>query len=639
MTKENLSFRPVRILTLEDIQNDDQTPEEQILLQIEWRDRPLDFGRLVYLERQYAGRKNSNTGHQTWIVNEKTILLHRRVLIRNSLEHIATNGLRPNSVAGYIGKLSAGVQLVERFGMGGDFLRDVETTRDIYQRVVVELMNLVRSSQMKPRTAQNAQQNLLTCIWMAYGRGEYEFLALNNIKFQGLIESVEPREMKEMELAKDTYQAFALQLTDFLVNERSFPYKLKLPGYDTYVFPYRAHHYTPYYKAKTAVYNVEEGRLNTLEEYRKIYPHLTKSAATSNVGSAKTSLALANNDPRCKSRRSLANIALQSFQMFFMIATGAYQEEITRIDFDGDLKAKKSISHKSFKTIKYRSAGKEIQYTIASGAISVLRKYSELRKWVLGGNDYDRMFFYLAAKSWNPKSIEENRLGSFQASSIIGKYLPPDFKPITSRQCRKTKSVFLHSTKIIAGQTISSLLGHSDQTNAGHYSEVSPEVAKSELTNFWNSATEAIFHIKERSKDSKIPLRQIAAGKCDDYLQPNAVVMSPPIIPDCRSQYGCLFCVHFICHADDSEDVHKLLSLLYIVDGVINSAPDQKKVNEKFMLLAARIREIVHAISSKSVSGAENVKQCRKKVYEYEELTPYWENRLQRYERLGLTFN
>lgn len=222
---------------------------------------------------------------------------------------------------------------------------------------------------------------------------------------------------------------------------------------------------------------------------------------------------------------------------------------------------------------------------------------------------------------------------------IIGVFLPDNFKVLTARQLRKTKSLFLHEQTEVKPQTVASVMNHSVETNEIYYMETSPEKAKTEMANFWDAAHEAATHIKVITEGDRTNNCRIAAGHCEAYKSPQSAVVEPPIFPDCRSQYGCLFCTHYVCHANDEEDIHKLFSLLYIVNGVLNGTSDTDKVKELFLLLSARVRLILQKVRSMSDTGRKTINKISEIVLKYGELTPYWENRLQRYESLGIIFD
>jgi len=109
------------------------------------------------------------------------------------------------------------------------------------------------------------------------------------------------------------------------------------------------------------------------------------------------------------------------------------------------------------------------------------------------------------------------------------------------------------------------------------------------------------------------------------------------IQPNCRNQYGCLYCTHYFCHADE-DDIHKLLSLHYVVNAVRNTAQDSGHAEVLYKDLSIRVEFILEAIANRSESVSQLVSAMRNKVFNLGALTPFWERRLQRYEAMGVVF-
>ncbi|MFO7071625.1 hypothetical protein P3E18_15325, partial [Pseudomonas aeruginosa] len=127
----------------------------------------------------------------------------------------------------------------------------------------------------------------------------------------------------------------------------------------------------------------------------------------------------------------------------------------------------------------------------------------------------------------------------------------------------------------------------------------------------------------------------ITIGHCDSFDSPEKDIPVVAIEPDCKTQYGCLFCVHYLVHSDES-DIHKLLSFLYVIEGVRANAPSFEFSEEVFKDVVIRIDFILEAICSRSIEAEELVKSMRNRVFNLGMLTPFWERRLQRYEKMGI---
>lgn len=639
MSHANYVVRETVIVTLRDLVEKDYLHPEKITVSLSkaGKKQPVDLGAIAYVKRKFVQGQN-HSANNPYLVIEESLIKHRRVFLRNLIEYIVTSGYQETSVVAIIGRVRRAFNYIDDRAFSASFLKDTEQSEIAYREVSKELKHKINSNLLTPRQAEITQVNIAFIIQVAHGKQAADFMVANTVKFVGDVTVTAPRERKELKYAYNIYKSLAEELTSLLVKEKDLPFLLRLPDYTTYLFPYATHRVTPYCNRPTYAYNHELGRLVTEQEYFKKCPEKKEAELRENLKRTTKRLQDANLDPRAKCRRAFAATAMQSYQMLFMMLTGAYASEIAQLKFDGQLEFEKSVISKSYRAIKFRAAGRIVQYDLASGSVSLFRQYLKLREWVLDGRKESFLFFGLQVKSWVPVPVCESAIRSFQRRKIIGIFMPENFEMLTARQFRKTKSLFLHEQPDIDRKTVADVLNHSEETNERSYMEVSPEKARDELTSYWEAAHEASKHIQDVESEQSCAHKPIAAGHCDDYQNPQPAIESPPIEPDCRKQYGCLFCTHYICHANEDEDIHKLFSLLYIVTGVLNSVTDTGKANELFLMLSARVRQILLQIKMKSQIGCEKVDKIGEQVFKLGELTPYWENRLQRYEALGLIF-
>ncbi|NOI55760.1 hypothetical protein F0248_22300 [Vibrio crassostreae] len=597
----------------------------------------IDIGEFLYEEKIFVSSHKKNESY--YKVNPNTLVKHWEPFIYKLNEHAALKRTTTRSKAGIYHVARRALVLVSEVGVADEFLRSKEDTKSAYRKVTLELKHRMQVGDITPRKADILQTYVASVSEIYFGRNFRNHIVADNINLKGSVETTFPREIDELKYAYDVYHSIATQLTDYLVNEKPLPFLLKIQNYETYLFPYANHRVTPYCNRPTKAYNDIEGRLTTFEELRAKTDSRTKdSIVRADLVCITKRFNESDLNPRAKCKRAFATTAMQSYQMIFMMLTGAYVSEINQLEFCDNYEYCKSVVSKSYRAIKFRASGRVVQYDLSVGGVKLFKKYLELRKWVLDGKKCDLLFFGLINKSWGTTKVTGGSMRHFQKRKIIGVFLPQDFKALTSREFRKTKSVFLHEQSDITTDTVSNVLNHSKSTNQNHYMEVSPEKIKTEMESFWESTQEAVKHVKGVTKKAGAHYKKVAAGHCDGFEEPISVMEAPPIQPDCRSQYGCLFCVHYVCHANDEEDAHKLTSLLYIVTGVINASKDESKAIELFKLLAGRTRKMLYHMKGKSKDGKRNVDACMDKVFKYGELTPYWESRLQRYENLGLIF-
>jgi len=637
---KNYTQRKTYIATLDDLASKELLHLEMLRLYLpnSGKKNPIDMGAIAYSDRKFV-IKMSSYENTDYLVVLESFLPARCTFLKRFIEYIITGGYRESSLHSLIAKVRKAFNIIDGYKETGAFLESFDDTSKVYQMITHDLRHKLNVGELTAYQAKLKQVSIAFLILIGHGRGTFDHIIKNTIQFSGKSKPTPPRELDEIRFGYETYKSLALGLTKSLVNNEHLPILLKMPDYETYLFPYANHRVTPFYSCPTDVYNDEEGRLVTIEEYCAKRPDKCKNELASNLRRTKTYLDEANTNMRAKCRRAFATTAMQAFQMLFMMLSGSYVSEMKKIEFDGAFEKAKSVTQKSYQVVKFRASGKIIQYELAHGAVELFKHYIRLREWVLDGKVFDELFFSLKVKSWEPCIVDPSSIRGFQRKKVIGVFMPASFEVLTSRQFRKTKSIFLHEQPEVSKETVAEVLGHSERTNEAHYLEVSPEVAKSEFSNFWESAHEAIQHISFNKDAHDGQHLSVAAGHCTDYQKPEPAIDAPPIKPDCVSQYGCLFCKHYVCHANDEDDVHKLFSLLYIVIGVMNASSEMAKSKELLLMLSSRVRQILLKIKSKSSLGAKNVKLYRERVFNYGELTPYWENRLQRYESMGMIFS
>lgn len=104
----------------------------------------------------------------------------------------------------------------------------------------------------------------------------------------------------------------------------------------------------------------------------------------------------------------------------------------------------------------------------------------------------------------------------------------------------------------------------------------------------------------------------IAVGHCDEINSPSKDIAVVAIEPDCKKQYGCLFCIHYLVHSDEA-DIHKLISFQYVIEAIRANAPNFEFSEDTFRDVAIRINAILEAVSQRSQASAELVVSIRKK--------------------------
>ena len=397
-------------------------------------------------------------------------------------------------------------------------------------------------------------------------------------------------------------------------------------------------------------YNAAERRIATVEEYWAGCDKLgrkrpKKSKVAKDLSLSQASLGAANEDERHWYRLVVAGLAAKAYASLFLMITGATPTEFEQFIYADALDVVRSPIKKELSAVKFRAGGRSTLYNIGRDTgLPLLKEYLKLREWILNGAEHKRLFFAMPM-STEPASTNK-KISEFKASEsmktffdfISGVFLDPTVPRLSPRKMRKHKSIGMH-TAGVSPSTVAASLNHSETVNLSTYAEATPDQQDAEFSQFWQAMHHAAQVVRERSQRPADGTIATAAGHCDGFSQPTPLRDSGAVAiePDCRSQYGCLYCEHYICHSDE-EDLHKIVSLQYVINSVRKAAPDAEHAEALFKELSIRIEFILEALGERSVAVKQTVEAVKAIVFEYGELTPFWERRLSRYEKIGVVF-
>lgn len=348
-----------------------------------------------------------------YLVDSTSLLKHRIQFLRNFFDYIVTHGFRESTVSSLIGKVRLGFNYLDE-RIYYDFLKDINQTIRVYNTISKELKHKVSSNSIKPTTAWRIQNSVGFLITIRFGKSVADYIVKNIVKIRSKSSPTQPRQIDELKTAYELYRDLATGLTKLLIEEEPLPFLLRLPGYETYLFPYASHRVTPYCHRPTMVYNHKKGRIATEEEYFAKNPGRYKGSLRADLKRTTKILQHSNTNPRSKCRRAFAATAMQAYHILFMMLTGSYLSEVAQIEDIDSFEMNESLTHKSFRAVKFRAGGRVVQYDLAAGAVELFENYLQLREWVLDGKNYHRLFFNLMVKSWQPCTLEETTLRSFQ---------------------------------------------------------------------------------------------------------------------------------------------------------------------------------------------------------------------------------
>ena len=433
-------------------------------------------------------------------------------------------------------------------------------------------------------------------------------------------------------------------LYDLVIGFEPYPFQLKIPAFlgwpndSLWVFPSKHWRVTPEEtlpltrKTFNFVFDYKTGRVREVEEIRGYYSRL--GSATKAVRDTQQRILEANTDQYHDVRLKAAMIAMGAFATVFIAATGMNYSQFVSLPWSEELDQlprEPIAERRHFRTIKYRANDKEVTFTISLRFAPMLRRYLELRKWILRDRTFDYLFFGFQDKHSIP-------IGSIEPSQVsrqfVNEYLDlvetmtAQVPRVTARELRSAKQDFLirHFDPV----TASSLMQHSLKTAIKAYSKGSETLAQKEMGDYLNQVEETVL------KQGEDPVGSAArpTGLCVKEDSPQPIIINPPTKPNCKDQEGCLYCDKYRVHADEI-DARKLLSLHYCLRQTAHFAASAEEHAAVFGHLLTRIDSLLEQICSKTPEMSAPIKRIRNEVDEEGKLDAYWAAKLDFLYQLG----
>ncbi|HBN9609777.1 TPA: hypothetical protein ACXJSJ_003192 [Pseudomonas aeruginosa] len=632
-----------QIITLGEITHEFAEPERlRLQLSPKVLKKPFDIGSFAYVIR---GKNESIFDDRGTPVGIESFVENRRELIMRLLETFV--GQRELTV---LTRLRNTEYLIDWLNAKGyrELFASAAQAQQAYREYTAHLNHQINHQKLKPCTGKNMQVFFSMIIELLYPEGSHHILAgaVSIIAERG---SEEAARTAHVDMYRDVCLAIARQCSAFVLNGQSYPLVVSIRDYEVVGFPSN-HGWVGPFKESPLGYNASARRIATVEEYLAASEKLGrkrpfKSTVKRALAEAKAVLDAANRDERYWHRLNVAGLAVKAYASLFLMITGATPTEFQQFNYADALDIEKSPLKKELSAVKFRASGKATLYSIGQGTgLPLLKEYLKLREWILNGATHERLFFSMP--SADERVSDSKEFSEFNVvyllpkffKTISGTFLDPKVPRLSSRKMRKYKSLVMHAAGV-SPSTVAATLNHSVAVNLSTYSEATPEQQEAEFGQFWQAMRHAAKVTVERSLRSAEGEITTATGHCDGFNQPIPLrdLGTIAIKPNCRTQYGCLYCEHYICHSDE-EDLHKILSLQYVINSVRKVAPDAPHAEALYKELSIRVEFILEALAERSDEIKQLVEAIKTKVFEYGELTPFWESRLSRYEKMGVAF-
>lgn len=601
---------------------------ERLALLLSHRVSALDIGVYAYSVRE----KIRGAGY--W-VDENSLIPSRRKMIIAWLDKMWVSGTKGNSLETDVKNFEYAINWCDEYGHS-DVMCTAEGAQLAYMAFTSHLYQEISSGQTKPLSCQ-ARQNILRRVLALQFPQDYEYIIASAPPIKNTREGLEPPDEDDVKQYIDITLNFALSISRFLVGFQAFPLRFETKEYHTHFFPGTGKFITPLTEGGHgySAYNYREGRLLTIEELSVAKPEARLADLRETLKRAQRVIDDANADSHHQFRVRLAGLAMKAYACLINLVVGANSGEIIQFLYEDALEVVRSPLKKELSAVKLRAKGLVVNYSIGRGpGMKLLREYLEFRSWVLNGHSSELLFFHVVDGRGLPStdfpSLENNFSTKFY-NKLQGVFVSDSSKNIPPRLVRKFKSLTLHHLRH-SPMLVSAVLNHTERTNTQYYSGVTDKQQKKEFGVFWASMIDAAKRFSAGNPTGGVP---IAAGHCDGLNKPVKEIPVVAIEPDCNSQYGCLYCMHYLVHSDEA-DIHKLMSFKYVLEAIRENAPNFEFSEEVFKDVIIRISFIIKGISKRSKVASDLVETMSKKVFELGILTPFWESRLQRYEKMGI---
>ncbi|SDO01320.1 hypothetical protein SAMN04487957_10348 [Halomonas shengliensis] len=644
--------RPYVVLTRKELGAEILRPENILLsLPESQRKKPHDIGSLCFSQR--AVRRsgwNTNREIQALPVIMSSLMVDRREFVARYLDTVAVSGLRDESINTKL------VEIVKIFdwldsNRYSNFLSSEERAEKAYIAYTDYLYHEIQNGRLAVNTAAKRQGMLIHGI---IG------LMFSDVEYQIKAKTYRIREKKNITQApsRHDFNEYLSYLVPFIRGLRKalmnddFPLTINEGKCKMYIFTGNTgYSYSPEIHGEElssiGIFDLKNGRLLTMNEYveSKVDLRSTTISEKKRRSSLKNeynrSLKIFQKSNVDKSRAYYrvfwAQKVIRGYAILLQFLTGMNNTPLVNLKYEDALAVGKGSVKKELISIKHRAKGRVEPYPLGGRrGLKILREYLEFRDWLLDGEEYDLLFFSNAETS-GKRDMPVPLRSDFQTrffKQLKGKLFPSYVKNISPMLARKYKSIaleFIGATE----EEAADLLNHSLETNRRSYGAPSVDDSSRELSQFWGAVKSSAEKVKLIGSDDGISGVDIAVGHCNDLGNAEEISEGSLIEPNCRTQYGCLYCEHYVCHADD-EDIRKLLCLKYVIEEVRGQAVEFEAADQLFQDLCLRVEALLKRMTELYPKMIDSIDVIREEVFELGVLTPFWESRLNRYEEMGV---
>jgi len=493
----------------------------------------------------------------------------------------------------------------------------------IFQAYTLFLKSKIRDGSINNQTASMKQADIRNMLHTIYDDKENQFASSASFIIRAKQKSPKTAKSstKDQKYHYQFYSNFFHQVSDFILEGKHFPIKLKLANKEIWCLPSKYMFFSREDKVFPYGFNPLDGTIKEIDVLAKERNCSLKHSKMMIYNFQKTLIKA--NKHRSQKRLYLATHALKAFYMLFLTNTGMNDSTAATLKWNNSYSIEKQ--RYKFRNIKYRAGNKIVEFEIGSRFVNDFKKFLELRSYVLGEKAFEYLFFVGSGDEVSLSPRQEQ--GSF--SSIINKRFKKnvdlDLPTITSRILRVNKTYqSIEKNGIIAA---SQLAQTSISTLIEHYQGASDELVTEEFGEYFKTLNNNLFN----NSDEQI---KTAIGSCSSINSPKQLKVPQNFI-GCDKKEGCLFCESYRLHAG-KEDINKIFSLKYIINESRHIAKDEEHFQSVYGLVLNRIDNISQELIRRAYVTKKEMKEFEIDVFENENLHPYWEHKLKTLITMGV---
>lgn len=418
-------------------------------------------------------------------------------------------------------------------------------------------------------------------------------------------------------------------LTDLLLKNTNLPYVLKVNQNFAWIMPDIKYPMITSkilskdgaHSAASVTIDYSEGRMRTLEEYKARSSNFCTKAYNKALKAYDSRLSVANSTKDNEYRVRLGRYAHNCFVAMFVANTGINESPLRELPWDPNYEIIKD-EEIGMRTLKFRANNKTITVRIKVEFIKHFKKFVELRGFLCEGIDHPYLFIGFNGNSKsNYRIMDTNILSRLNVS--LTRLIDPDVPFLSYNNYRNYKDNY--TAKNHGHEASRILLGHSERTQRKNYLKANEKNAVDQIGKF-NAVVNEFFNNPHHCSTP--------VGGCNGEGFPQKKTDTQITSePNCKSEAGCLNCVHHKVHAND-EDAWKLLSFEYVTKQMIHASSSLEHFEKIHGPTLQQIDQVLKEMLSVNPSLQQKLEDLRKDVYDSNSLTNYWQRHLERLVRL-----